>query len=210
MDLNKSLKNYLDELSSASPTPGGGNVAAMCGVLASSLSIMVCNLTIGKKKYQEVEAEVIQLKEKFESYKSEFEELARKDNEAFDKVMEAFKLPKETDEQKVMRRDAIENATLEAAIVPSNVIKTCRDILPLIEKLADIGNQNSLSDAGVAVSLVSTAAQGAYLNVVINCVSMSNQLVANEFLKKSEILQEEVKTNSETIVSAIVSKIRNQ
>ncbi len=210
MDLTKSLKSYLDELSSASPTPGGGNVAALCGVLASSLGIMVCYLTIGKKKYQEVEKEVIRIKEKLESFKSGFEDLAKKDNEAFDKVMEAFKLPKETDEQKVTRRDAIENATLEAAIVPSNVIKTCKDILPLIEKLAEIGNKNSLSDTGVAASLISAAAEGAYLNVIINCVSMSNQLVANEFIKKSEILYEEVKTNSGAITEAIVSKIRNQ
>ena len=208
MDINKTIKSYLDELSSNSPTPGGGNVAAFCGVLASSLGEMVCNLSIGKKKYADFENEAIDIKNKLESYKEEFISLSKKDNEAFNKVMEAFKLPKESDEQKAERREAIQTATLGAAEIPHQVINTCNEVIPLLEIVAEKGNQNSVSDAGVAASLISTAAQGAYLNVVINCSGLSNQITANEFLKKSEIIFNEVKEKADSIISEIIKKLR--
>ena len=147
----------------------------LCGVLASSLGTMVCNLTIGKKKYVEVENEMNDAKIKLESLQKEFVTLASKDNEAFDQVMNAFKLPKDTDEQKSFRREAIEKATYQAALVPAEVINKCSALLPYLDIVANKGNQNSLSDAGVAISLTSTASQGAYLNVLINCTSLSDK-----------------------------------
>ncbi len=208
MNLNDSLKKYLDDLSSSSPTPGGGNVSALCGVLASSLGSMVCNLTIGKKKYLHFEKEAMQLKEKLGTAKEDFLMLAEKDNQAFDKVMAAFKLPKETDDDKTARKEAIESATLDAAVVPAEVIKKCKEIIPLLNTIAENGNQNSLSDAGVAVSLISTAAQGAFMNVLINCASLSNQVAANEFLVKTEIIYNEVKDEAGASVNAIIKKMR--
>ncbi len=210
MDLQKSLKNYLDELSSSSPTPGGGNVAAMCGVLASSLGEMVCNLTIGKKKYLTFEPEAKELSVKFDSFKKDFLILAEKDNEAFNKVMDAFKLPKETDEQKSFRDSEIDRATLEAALVPEEVIIKCKELLPHLEKIAEKGNQNSLSDAGVAISLAAAAAEGAFLNVAINCSGLSNQVTAKEFLKKSEFIYHEIKEKSASIISKIISGMKNK
>src|SRR5450631_2241582 len=100
MDISLSISHYLEELSSNSPTPGGGNVSAFCGTLATSLGIMVCNLTIGKKKYLESEKELILIKEKLEKAKTEFLSLSSEDNKAFDLVMESFKMPKDNDEQK--------------------------------------------------------------------------------------------------------------
>ncbi|MHB8578705.1 MAG: cyclodeaminase/cyclohydrolase family protein [Ignavibacteriaceae bacterium] len=207
MNLENSIKNYLDELSSNSPTPGGGNVAALCGVLASSLGIMVCNLTIGKKKYLDFENEAIKIKESFASFKNDFLMLAKKDNEAFDRVMEAFKLPKDNETQINLRNEKIQNATWEAAIVPAEVIRKCNEALPLIRIISERGNQNSLSDAGVAASLISTSAEGAYLNVLINCSSLSNQVTAGEFLKTNEIIFNEVKEKSTTIISSIIKNI---
>lgn len=192
MDLNKKLQEYFDELSSSSPTPGGGNVAALCGALASSLGTMVCNLTIGKKKYADVEQEMISLKNKLEVYQKEFFELAKKDNEAFDKVMEAFKLPKESDEEKEARNSKIEEATINAAEVPSVVMHKCYELLPLLKSIADKGNKNSLSDAGVAIALIRTSVQGAYLNVLINCSSLNNQTIAEEIRKRANIIFEEI------------------
>lgn len=209
MDLTKSLKSYLEELSSNSPTPGGGNVSAISGSLACNLGIMVCNLTIGKKKYHEVEEEMKEIKVKLEDLNYTFLELAAKDNYAFDKVMEAFKLPKETDEQKTIRSDKIEEATFAAAVVPSEVIETARKALPFIQKVAEKGNQNSVSDAGVALSLLSTAAEGAYLNVIINCTSLANKTVGREFMKKAEIIYEEVKNMSYSLITIIKSKLNN-
>lgn len=209
MDLTKSLKSYLEKLSSNSPTPGGGNVSALSGSLACNLGIMGCNLTIGKKKYVEVEDEIKEVKTKLENLNDTFLDLAAKDNLAFDKVMEAFKLPKESEEQKKLRSDKIEEATLEAAVVPSEVISTARKALPYIQRVAEKGNQNSVSDAGVALSLLSTAAEGAFLNVVINCTSLSNKTVGREFMKKSEIIYEEVKNMSGSLITIIKSKLNN-
>ncbi len=99
MDLSISLQDYLNSLSSSSPTPGGGNVSALCGVLAASLGQMVCALTIGKKKYHDFEEEAKKIHGELLVFQHDLLELAKKDNEAFDKVMDAFKLPKETEEQ---------------------------------------------------------------------------------------------------------------
>ncbi len=210
MEIQKSLKTYIDELSSNSPTPGGGNVAALCGVLATSLGQMVCNLTIGKKKYLHFEHEAKENLIKLENLKKEFLTLAEKDNEAFDRVMDAFKLPKENDDQIAFRKEAIEKATLEAAFVPEEVIIKCNQLLPVINELAEKGNRNSLSDAGVAISLLAAAAEGAFLNVAINCSSLTNQITANEFLKKSEIIYLEVKEKSGGIINSIINKMINR
>ncbi|MGE5400660.1 MAG: cyclodeaminase/cyclohydrolase family protein [Ignavibacteriales bacterium] len=209
MDLSKTMKEYLDELSSNSPTPGGGNVSALCGSLASCLGTMVCNLTIGKKKYLEIEPEMIDIKGKMENYKEHFLQLAAKDNEAFDNVMNAFKLPKESEEDKQLRTQKIDEATFGAAEVPAEVIKTCHEVLPLIRIVAEKGNQNSLSDAGVAALLISTAAQGAYLNVLINCNSLKNQTIAGEILKSTEILCNDVKKLSDLIVENIIKGLNS-
>jgi formiminotetrahydrofolate cyclodeaminase len=207
MNIDDSIRNYLDEISSSSPTPGGGNVSAFSGAVASSLGIMVCNLTIGKKKYADVEEEIKDIKFELSVAKEEFLNLAEKDNQAFDKVMKAFKLPKDTDEQKKVRTESIEAATLEAAEAPAEVLKYCCKIVQLFQTLAEKGNQNSISDAGVAAALISTAAEGAYLNVLINCSSLSNQTVAREILKKNEIILSEVKKSGEEISEAIKSKL---
>ena len=209
MDFTKSLKDYLLELSSSSPTPGGGNVSALSGSLACNLGIMVCNLTIGKKKYAAAEEEMKEIKSKLESLNSSFLDLAAKDNLAFDKVMEAFRLPKDSEEQKQLRSEKIEEATLAAAVVPSEVISTARKALPYIQRVAEKGNQNSVSDAGVALSLLSTAAEGAFLNVVINCTSLTNKTVGREFMKKSEIIYDEVKNMSGSLIAIIKSKLNN-
>lgn len=207
MNIDDSIRNYLDDISSSSPTPGGGNVSAFSGALASSLGIMVCNLTIGKKKYAEVEEEMKDIKFELSLAKEEFLNLAEKDNLAFDKVMRAFKLPKDSEEQKKLRTEQIEAATLEAAEAPAEVLKYCSKIVTLFLTLAEKGNRNSVSDTGVAASLISTAAEGAYLNVLINCSSLSNQTVAREILKKNEIIFQEVKEVGMKINSDIGKKL---
>jgi len=208
MDTKKSLQKYLEELSSSSPTPGGGNVSALCGALSASLGTMVCNLTIGKKKYLDVENEMNELKVKLNIYVDKFLALAKKDNEAFDRVMDAFKLSKETDEQKKLRNEAIEKSTVEAASVPAEVIKNCREIIPLLETISKKGNQNSLSDAGVAVAVITAASEGAFLNVLINYSSLSEKQKATGLLTQSENLNNEVKEEAKYILDVIYSKIR--
>jgi len=207
MDTSLSVKDYLNELSSNSPTPGGGNVSAFCGTLASSLGIMVCNLTFGKKKYLNVEDELKALKEKLEKSQNDFLTLSRKDNEVFDNVMEAFKLPKENDEQKEVRSRKIEESTVQAGLIPFQVISLCKEITPWLIIIAEKGNQNSLSDAGVALSLISTAAQGAFLNVLINCESYRNNTEAVETLAKAKSDYVKVKELCEVGVKLIEKKL---
>ena len=209
MDYSMTLNDYLESLSSKAPTPGGGNVSAFCGVLAASLTIMVCNLTIGRKKYADVESEMIEIKNDLENLKNRFSELADEDNKAFEKVMETFKLPKETDEEKLEKAAKIDEATLGAAEVPSEVVNVCKQILPKIRTIVIKGNQNSLSDTGVAASLVNTAAEGAFLNVLINCTALSNQTLGNEFLKRTEIIYEEVKNSYIEIIELVNNKLRS-
>jgi formiminotetrahydrofolate cyclodeaminase len=207
MNASITIHDYLANLSSSSPTPGGGNVSALCGVLACSLGMMVCNLTIGKKKYADVENEMKETLTQLEVIKAELLKLAEEDNAAFSKVMEAFKLPKGTDEEKNKRTEQIDEATFQAAIVPSRVIETCRTVIPFIETIITKGNQNSLSDAGVAASLLKTASEGAFLNVMINCASLTNKILGKELMKKSEVLLDEIKTNAEEIIKNIKSKL---
>ncbi len=208
MNLTKTLQEYLNELSSNSPTPGGGNVAALCGALSASLGMMVCNLTIGKKKYSDVEEEMILLKEKLERFQKKFCELGAKDNEAFDKVMDAFKLPKETDIEKEIRSKKIEEATIGAAEVPSDVMNQCAAMLPLIKIIIEKGNKNSLSDAGVAALLAGTAAKSAYFNVLINCSSLSNQTIASEIKKRAEIHIDEILTTSSKLTDQVIKAVQ--
>ena len=186
MDTTLSIDHYLEELSSSAPTPGGGNVSAFCGTLAVSLAVMVCNLTIGKKKYQDSEEELKVLKRKLEKAGGDFLILAEDDNKAFEKVMEAFKLPKETEVQITKRTKKIEEATIAAGVVPYRVIYLCKNIIPMLMVIAEKGNQNSLSDAGVAISLIFSAAQGAYLNVLINCALYKDNFGAKDILSRSK------------------------
>jgi formiminotetrahydrofolate cyclodeaminase len=209
MNLDLTIKNYLDELSSSSPTPGGGNAAAFSAVLTCSLGIMVCNLTIGKKKYSDVQDEMIAIKEKLIRLENEMQDLALKDNAAFEEVMEAFKLPKETDEDKKIRMQKIDEANYHAALIPAQVIDKCNEILPNIKRLVIAGNQNSVSDAGVALLFLSTAAQGALLNVLINCSSLQNNMQASELLKRAEVMTDNIKIECEAALAFISGKLKS-
>jgi formiminotetrahydrofolate cyclodeaminase len=208
MDTSLSIGHYLEELSSNSPTPGGGNVSAFCGSLASALGIMVCNLTIGKKKYLGSAEELKVLMKKLERAIDEFLSLAEEDNKAFEQVMEALKMPKETEAQITKRSKKIEDATIVAGVVPFRVIYLCKNIIPAIMIIAEKGNQNSLSDAGVAISLISTAAQGAYLNVLINCSSYKDNWEAKDILSRAESEFTEVKDICRKGIEEIEKKLR--
>lgn len=207
MDINKSVKQYLDEISSNSPTPGGGNVSAFCGALAACLGQMVCELTIGKKKYADVEQEMSEYKNKLITAREKFLELARKDNEAFDKVMSAFKLPKETDEEKQTRNREIQNATKKAAEVPLSVMEEINNLYEILANVFQKGNKNSASDAGVAAILANAACQGAFLNVIINAKGLENRSEANQLIEKSTNLSLASQKKSSEIFELIKKEI---
>lgn len=170
----KTVSAFLDELASASPAPGGGSVAAMSGALGAALTTMVCNLTIGKKKYVQVEADMKKIKTEAEKLRSRFTELIDEDTQAFNKVMEAYALPKDSEAQKTLRGAAIAAAAKEATLIPLEVMKHCIDAMALAQQVASSGNSNSVSDAGVSALMLHAACEGAALNVKINLNGLSD------------------------------------
>lgn len=162
------VTTFLDELASNSPAPGGGSVAALSGALGAALTSMVCNLTIGKKKYAAVEPEMKSVLRQAELLRGIFTKLVDRDTEVFNKVMEAYSLPKDSDDQKALRTAAIQGATKEAALVPLEVMKHVIDALALAKAVAERGNSNSISDAGVSALMLHAACEAAALNVQIN------------------------------------------
>ena len=210
MNHSKTFQEYFSELSSESPAPGGGNAAAIAGALGASLAAMVCNLTIGKKKYSDVENEMTDLKQKFLEYQKKFIELSLKDNDAFNKVMNTMKLQNDTEEHRELRLQNIEKATYGAIEIPAEVMKSCADILPLIKIIIEKGNKNSLSDAGVAASLLASSARSAYLNILINCASLKNQTIAVEIRKQADVLIDDITTFSEILIRQVIRSLQIQ
>lgn len=203
----KSLTKFLDELASNSPAPGGGSVAALAGALGAALTSMVANLTIGKKKYLDVETEMISLRSKSEELRKAFTIIIDQDTEAFNKVMEAFGLPKDTDDQKALRSTAIQEATKEAALIPLRVMKLVVDALALTKIVAEKGNSNSASDAGVAALMLYAGAEGAALNVYINLSGINDQEFVGWHTDEVATLQRTCKHKSDEILGIVQRKI---
>jgi len=187
LDLN--LREFANELSIDSPAPGGGSTAALCGALSSSLSSMVSNLTVGKKGYEKVQDKVKKLAENGQELKDQLLNAVDLDTQAFNNVMDAFKMSKKTEEQKAERDAAIEKATKEATQVPFGVLEKCIDALILAKEIALHGNKNSLSDAGVAGLAAEAGAEGAYYNVMINLPDIKDEGYKTEIRKKAHKLK---------------------
>ncbi len=207
--IEKPVTKFLDELASKSPAPGGGSVAALAGSLGSALTSMVSQLTIGKKKYAGVEKDMKKVLDQSEALREKFAALVDEDTEAFNKVMEAYGLPKESDNQNALRTAAIQEATKEAALVPLSVMNHIIDALALTRVVAEKGNANSISDAGVSAFMLRAAAEGAALNVQINLQS----IVDSEFVgwRSDEVatLLRTAQSATEEILAVVRKKIVN-
>ncbi|HPF70184.1 MAG TPA: glutamate formimidoyltransferase [Candidatus Krumholzibacteria bacterium] len=165
-------REFLDELSTDSPAPGGGSVAALCCAQAAALVAMVANLTVGKKKYDAVQDRVKAIAVRGQELKDSFLAAMDHDTEAFNAVMAAFGLPKGSPDQAAARDQAVADATRGATRVPLAVLEAVPELLRLADEIARIGNAPSLSDAGVAVLTAMAGAEGAYYNVLINLESL--------------------------------------
>lgn len=204
--IEQTVASFLSDLASSSPAPGGGSVAALAGAIGSALTAMVCNLTIGKKKYQAVESEMRKILKQAEELRRTFGELADEDTRAFNKVMEAYALPKETDDQKALRSAAIQEATKEAALVPLRVMKHVIDAFALARIVAEKGNINSISDAGVSALMLHAAAEGAAMNVRINLSNIADAEFVGWHSEEVSSLQRTGKTELEEIINIVTEK----
>jgi formiminotetrahydrofolate cyclodeaminase len=164
MLVDKRLDEFLDELASSSPAPGGGSVAALLGALSSALTSMVCRLTEGKKGYEGVSDEIRRVLKESEEIRRKVTELIEEDAKAFNEVMSAFKMSKDDPDRRRMIQDALKRATE----VPLKTMRECYKALELARVVAEKGNVNSVSDAGVAALVANTGVQSAGMNVMIN------------------------------------------
>jgi len=187
--IDKNLREFANELSMDSPAPGGGSTAALCGALSSSLSSMVSNLTFGKKDYEDVQDKVKTWAMAAQELKDEFLRAVDLDTLAFNKVMDAFRMKKKTEEQKKERESAIQEATKEATLVPFSVLEMSLKALELAKNVALYGNKNSLSDAGVAGLTAQTAAEGAYYNVIINLPDIEDKQFKAKMKRRATALK---------------------
>lgn len=174
--------SFIENLSKGTPTPGGGSAAAHAGAAGAALVAMVARLTIGKKKYADVESRMWELIERAEVLRQELTDAVRQDSAAFDSYITAVRLPKETPEQQEARSAAMEEATLQTIRVPLSVSQKAVDVLGLAVEAAQKGNVNAISDAASGAALAKAALTASSLNVRINCPNLKDQATARRFL----------------------------
>ncbi|WP_315122066.1 cyclodeaminase/cyclohydrolase family protein [uncultured Clostridium sp.] len=197
------VKDFIYETASDSPAPGGGSVAALSAASAAALIEMVANLTIGKKGYEDVQGEMEEVKKVTASYKEKFINYIDEDSESFNKIMAAFKMPKDTDEQKAERTKVVQSAFKGAATVPLNVAKDAFDLLPWAEKVVLKGNQNAVTDGAVAAMSARTAVLSALYNVKINLGSIKDEDFVKDITKEVEELESKVNDIEKDILAKV-------
>lgn len=173
---------FIENVAAKSPAPGGGSVAALSGALGAGLGAMVCRLTIGKKKYKDVEDQLRAAEEQLAPLVEQLRDLVDEDTFAFNEVMAAFDLPQDTEENKAARQAAVDRATLAAAAVPYRVMQAADAALSALVVVAEKGNLNSVSDAGVAALSLSTCFHGARMNVEINVKDLPASVQKDEMV----------------------------
>jgi glutamate formiminotransferase/formiminotetrahydrofolate cyclodeaminase len=193
------LIGFGDELSSDSPAPGGGSVAALCGSLSAALSSMVAALTWSKKGMQAARPRMREVGRKSQALKDWFVDAVDRDTEAFNRVIAARRLPKKTEEDQLRRTDAIETANQAATRVPLEVLERAVEALELAGVVAADGNPASVSDAGVAGACGLAAAEGASLNVTINLPSLTDESVAAEIRAAQRKLLERARQSADEV-----------
>ena len=207
MARSETIEAFLDGLASSAPTPGGGGAAAISGAMGAALLSMVCNLTIGKKKYVEVEAELKDVLAKSEALRATLTGMIADDVAAFDAVMGAYGLPKATDEEKAARAETIQAALKVATDVPLACCRTCREVIDLAQAVAEKGNLNVISDAGVAVLSAHAGLRSAALNVYVNAKGLDDRAFAEERLSELETLLGDAGTLNETVYELVKGKL---
>lgn len=202
-----SITDFADETASESPAPGGGTIAACIGALGVSLGTMVANLSSHKKGWDDRWKEFSDWAEKGQRLKKLLLGLADEDTRAFNKIMDAFGLPKSTEAEKSARTNAIEEATKYAIEVPLKVMKYSLESMLVIGAMAENGNPNSVSDAGVGALCARSAVLGAYLNVKINASGLKDATYKTKVINEAEMMRKEALTKEEQILSVVEHKM---
>ncbi|MEC7646630.1 MAG: glutamate formimidoyltransferase [Bacteroidota bacterium] len=205
--VNMTLTDFANETASESPAPGGGSIAAYCGAMGAALATMVANLSAHKRGWDDRWKEFSNWAEKGIGYQNTLLDLVDEDTNAFNKIMDAFRLPKNTDEERTKRNEAIQEATKHAIITPFKVMETAFSSMQVMKAMAEFGNPNSVTDAGVGALCARTAVIGAFLNVKINCKDCEDEEFVKDILKKGQDLVDDTCDLENKIINITQSKI---
>ena len=201
-------EEFVDVLASKAPVPGGGGASALVGAIGMALGNMVGSLTVGKKKYADVEADIIALKEKATALQADFLRLVDADAEAFEPLSKAYGMPKETEEQKAEKARVMAIVLKDACAVPMEIMEKCCDAIDVIEEFAAKGSALAISDAGVGVVFCKAALLGASLNVYINTKSMADKEYAASLNEKADKMIADYSKKADEIFAAVNARLR--
>jgi len=205
--IRMNLREFANETASESPAPGGGSISAYIGALGVSLAAMVANLSSHKKGWDDRWEEFSQWAEKGQRTKDELLKLVDEDTRAFNRIMESFSLPKNSEEEKKARTEAIQSATKNAIEVPLRVMKLAFDSFDIIEAMVKEGNPNSVSDAGVGALCARSAVLGAFLNVKINASGLKDETLKKKFISEAGSIKTKTIEREKTILELVESKM---
>ena len=201
------IQTFLDELASKASTPGGGGGAAVNGAIGAALISMVANFTIGKKGYEDVHDEFTSILNQSEDLRSKLTDAIKDDVDVFNRVMAAYGMSKDTEDEKKIRTEAIQSALKEATDVPLTCAKLCREVIDLSESAAENGNTNVISDAGVALLAGYAGLRSAALNVYINIGGIKDKEFADDRRQQLETLLDGIEIFKENVYELVKSKL---
>lgn len=199
---------FVEVLASKAPVPGGGGASALVGAIGTALGNMVGSLTVGKKKYADVEEEMYELKGKADALQKELLHLIERDAEVFEPLSKAYGMPRNTEEEKAEKARVMEIVLKDACSVPMEIMERCCEAIDLIEVFAEKGSTLAISDAGVGATFCKAALEGASLNVFINTKSMKNREYADELNKKADKMLSVYTKKAEEIYQSVAARLR--
>ena len=199
---------FVDVLSSKAPVPGGGGASALVGAVGTALGNMVGSLTVGKKKYADVEEEMYSLKEKATKLQEELLRLVERDAEVFEPLSKAYGMPRATEEEKAEKARVMEIVLKDACSVPMEIMEKCCEAIELLEVFAEKGSTLAISDAGVGAAMCKAALLGASLNVYINTKSMKNREYAEELNAKCDAMLEKYPPMADRVFESVLGRLK--
>lgn len=202
------IEQFVSELASKAPVPGGGGAAALGGAVGSALGSMVGNLTVGKKKYADVEERVLQVLSEADRLQQELLYLMEEDSRAFEPLSRAYGMPKATEAERAAKEQVMEVALRDASLVPLQIMETAGQMLDLLEELAQIGSRLAISDVGVGVQFCRSAVLGASMNIFINTKMMKDRKLAEQLNEKAEQLIAEKSVQADRIFEEVKAVLK--
>jgi len=206
---DKSCREFIAELASKAPVPGGGGASALVGAIGTALGNMVGSLTVGKKKYADVEADIVSLMERANKLMDELMKLVDRDAEAFEPLSKAYGMPKDTEEQRAEKDRVMEKCLRDACSVPMEIMEKCCEAIELQAEFAAKGSSLAISDAGVGVIFCKAALQGASLNVFINTSSMKDRDYAEKLNARAVEMLEKYTAIADDVFNGVYNRLKN-